>query len=118
MKRSQIKELAHSAVEYGDVSDNDMNWIFSKLSRPEMKLLMRLLKEEIRVVNVIVHHAGDVNADYQGKIISSFPGRKVSFKRDDENIEGGLRIEYGDFVWDYSVAGIVRRILNNIRESL
>ena len=47
-----------------------------------------------------------------------FPNKKILFKRDDENISGGVRFEYGDFVLDYSVSGIVKRILNDIRESL
>ncbi|MDR0822556.1 MAG: hypothetical protein LBN20_02090 [Endomicrobium sp.] len=118
MKRSQIKELAQSIVKYDSASDNDVNWIFSKFSRKDLKLFMRLLEGETRQNSVIVSHAGAVSAEYKDKIISLFPNKKISFKRSDEELGGGLKIEYSDFVWDYSVSGIVKRILNNIRESL
>ena len=117
MKRAQIKELAQSIAVYGEVSDKDMKWIFDNFSRNDLKMLIKLISYEIKERKVIASHAGNINAADEKRIISFFPGKNVEFKRDD-NLGAGLKLEYGDFVLDYSVSGIVGRILSNIRENL
>ncbi|MDR3256597.1 MAG: F0F1 ATP synthase subunit delta [Endomicrobium sp.] len=118
MKRSQIKELAKSIVKNDELSGKNLKWIFSNLSRQELKLFMRLLSKEIRDNSVTASFAGKLSDENKKKIIAMFPNKKILFKRDDENIVGGVRFEYSDFVLDYSVSGIMKRILNGIRESL
>jgi F-type H+-transporting ATPase subunit delta len=118
MKRSQIKELVNSIVKYDELNIKDLEWILSNLSRQELKLFMRLLSKEIKDSSVTASFAGELSDTNKKKITAMFPNKKILFKRDDENISGGVRFEYGDFVLDYSVSGIVKRILNDIRESL
>lgn len=118
MKKSQIKELAQAAVKYDSIEDKDLNWIFSNFSRKDLKLFAHILEREIKNKNVLVSHAGDIRNEERERITSMFPDKKISFKRDDENLGGGLRIEYGYFTLDYSVSGIIGRIINNIRENL
>jgi F-type H+-transporting ATPase subunit delta len=118
MKRAQIKELTESIVKYDELSEKDLKWICSNFSRQDIKLFLLLLSEEIKNNNVRVSFAGELNDMVKGKIIDMFPNKKIWFERDDENIVGGMRFEYGDFIGDYSVSGIIKRTLNEIRENL
>ncbi|MDR3195454.1 MAG: hypothetical protein LBT58_01495 [Endomicrobium sp.] len=118
MKRSQIKELAKSIAEYDDLSEKDLNWVYSNLSRQELKTFVRLLSNEIKDKNVLATFAGELSGASKSKIEAAFPGKKITFKRDDAAVAGGVRFEYGDFILDYSVSGIARRILNVIKERL
>ncbi|OEG69350.1 hypothetical protein ATZ36_10090 [Candidatus Endomicrobiellum trichonymphae] len=105
-------------LKYGELSTKDLEWIFSNFLRQELKLFMRLLSKEIKDNTVTASFAGELNYENKKKINDMFPNRKILFKRDDENISGGVRFEYGDFVLDHSVSGIIKRILNDIRENL
>ncbi|MDR1926618.1 MAG: F0F1 ATP synthase subunit delta [Endomicrobium sp.] len=118
MNRSQIKELVESIVKYDEFSEKDLNWLQSTLSRQGLKLFMRLLSKEIKDNNVTVSFAGKLSDVNRKKIVAMFPNKKILFKRDDANIAGGVHFQYSDFVLDYSVAVIVKRILNTIRERL
>ncbi|MDR3253629.1 MAG: F0F1 ATP synthase subunit delta [Endomicrobium sp.] len=118
MKKSQIKELTESIAKYDELSEEDLKWIFSNLSRQELKLFIRLLSKEVKNSNVKVSFAGELSDEHKKKIAVMFPNKRILFKRDDESIAGGLHFEYNDFVLDYSVSGIVKRILNSIKESL
>lgn len=118
MKRSKIREFTKSIVKHDELSTKDLEWIFSNFSRQELKLFMRLLSKEIKDNTVTASFAGELSYENKKKINAMFPNRKILFKRDDENISGGVRFEYGDFVLDYSVSGIIKRILNGIRENL
>jgi F-type H+-transporting ATPase subunit delta len=118
MKRSQIKELAKSIVEYDELSDKDLTWLYSNLSRQELKTFVRLLSNEIKDKNVLATFAGELSNVNKSKIEAMFPGKKITFKRDDESVAGGVRFEYSDFILDYGVSGITKRILNVIKERL
>ncbi|MDR2436740.1 MAG: hypothetical protein LBD17_01530 [Endomicrobium sp.] len=118
MKRSQIRELAKSIVEYDELHEKDLNWIYSNLSRQEIKMFIRLLSNEIKDKNVLVTFAGELSSTNKSKMESMFTGKRVTFKRDDADIAGGVRFEYSDFILDYSVSGIAKRILNVIKERL
>lgn len=118
MKRAQIKELAQSIAVSGGISDNDMNWILKNFSRNDLKMFVRLLTQEMNEKKVVASYAGNMNDDDKNRIISLFPDKNIEFKRDDEGLGAGLKLEYSDFILDYSVSGIIKRILSNIRESL
>jgi F-type H+-transporting ATPase subunit delta len=118
MKRSKIREFVKSIIKYDELSTKDLEWIFSNLSRQELKLFMRLLSKEIKDNTVIASFAGELSYENKKKINAMLPNKKILLKRDDENISGGVRFEYGDFVLDYSVSGIIKRILDDIRENL
>ncbi|MCL2799988.1 MAG: hypothetical protein FWD54_06930 [Endomicrobia bacterium] len=114
MKRAQIKELASAIVDAEKLSAEDLQRIFSMFSRKDLKQFMLLLSREIKDRNVAANFSGELSQDNKNEIISMFPGRKVNFIRDDAGIIAGLRFEYGDYVLDYSVSGILKRTLENL----
>ncbi|MCL2485853.1 MAG: F0F1 ATP synthase subunit delta [Endomicrobia bacterium] len=114
MKRAQIKELSESIIGAGELSDKDLQHVFSMFSRKDLKQFMLLLSREIKDKNVSANFAGELSEEKKKEIISMFPGRKVNFIRDDAGLIAGLRFEYGDFVLDYSVSGIIKRTLENL----
>jgi F-type H+-transporting ATPase subunit delta len=118
MKRAQIKELAQSIAGGGFVSEKDAQWILNNFSRGDLKIFTRLLTQELKDKKVTASYAGNINEKDKERIISLFPDKDIEFNRDDENLGAGIKLEYRDFVLDYSVSGIIKRILNNIRESL
>jgi F-type H+-transporting ATPase subunit delta len=118
MKRSQIKELAKSVVEYNELSEKDLNWVYSNFSRREIKAFVRLLSNEIKYKNVLAIFGGELSDVNKSKIEAMFSGKKITFKRDDADVVGGVRFEYSDFILDYSISGIARRILSVIKERL
>ncbi|MDR2426290.1 MAG: hypothetical protein LBD46_03820 [Endomicrobium sp.] len=118
MKRNQIREFAHSIAVYGYVSDKDAQWILNNFSRNDLKVFMRLLVQELKDRKVTAFYAGSINEEDKKRIILLFPDKEIEFKRDDENLGAGLKLEYSGFVLDYSISGITKRILSSIRESL
>jgi F-type H+-transporting ATPase subunit delta len=118
MKRSQIKELVKSIVEYDELSEKDLNWIYSNFSRQEIKIFIRLLSNEIKDKNVLVTFAGELSDANKNKIETMFLTKKITFKHNDADIVAGVRFEYSDFILDYSISGIAKIILNVIKERL
>ena len=114
MKRAQIKELAEAIAKEGELSDKDLQRVFCMFSRKDLKQLMLLLSREIKDKNVSVNFAGELSEENKSKIVSMFQNRKAAFIRDDGGIIAGLRFEYGDFILDYSVSGILKRILKGL----
>jgi F-type H+-transporting ATPase subunit delta len=114
----QIKELAMSIVKYDELSEKDLDWIYSNLSRQDIKLFARLLSKEIKNNAVTVSFAGNLSDANKKRVIAMFPNKKILFKRDDINIIGGARFEYGDFILDCSVLGVVKRTLSAIASRL
>ncbi|GMO64305.1 MAG: hypothetical protein Nk1A_0560 [Endomicrobiia bacterium] len=118
MKRLRIKELADSVVKYDHLSPKYLDWIFSNLSRQELKLFSNLLLKGIKCNNVTVIFSGKLSGINKEKINMMFPNKKILFKQDDDNIVGGVRFEYDDFILDYSISGVIERILKDIKENL
>lgn len=118
MKRAQIKELSQSIAVAGEISENDMNWILKNFSRNDLKIFVRLLTQEMKDRKVTASFSGNMSDEDKNRIISLFPDKNIEFKRDDEELGAGLKLEYSDFILDYSVSGIIKRILSSIRESL
>jgi F-type H+-transporting ATPase subunit delta len=117
MKISQIKELAGAVVENGGFSDKDLQWVLGKFSRSELKAFVNALAWEVKNKTLVVNYAGAVSDQDKKRITSLFPGKTPEFKLD-KGLVAGVRLEYGDYVLDYSVSGIIKRILNSMRESL
>ncbi|MDR1941095.1 MAG: F0F1 ATP synthase subunit delta [Endomicrobium sp.] len=117
MKRLQIKELARAAVESGGLSDKDFQWVLGNFSRNELKMFANMLAWEVKNKTLVVNYAGEISEPDKKRITSLFAGKTPEFKRN-EDLVAGVRLEYGDFVLDYSVSGIIKRILNSMRESL
>ena len=118
MKRLRIEELANCVIKYDNLSSKYLDWIFSNLSRQELKLLSKLLSKGIKHNKAIVNFSGKLNNINKEKINAMFPNKKVLFKQDDDNILGGIRFEYDDFILDYSISGVIERILKDIKENL
>ena len=118
MKRAQIKELAKSVVKSGELSQDDLSRVFSLFSRKDLKMFSMLLINEMKDKNATANFAGDLSEESKKRILSLFPDKKVSFNRDDDGVVAGVRLEYGDFIMDYSVAGIIQRMLNDVKESI
>jgi F-type H+-transporting ATPase subunit delta len=114
----QIKELAASIVKYDEFSKEYLDWIYSNLSRQDIKLFVRLLSKEIKNNAVTISFAGSLSDTHKRKINAMFPNKKILLKRDDANIVGGARFEYGDFILDCSVLGVVKRTLSAIASKL
>ena len=47
-----------------------------------------------------------------------FPTKKLVYVRDDEQIGAGIKIEFGDYILDYTVTNMIIKIMKSIRESL
>jgi len=118
MKRAQIKELAKSIVESGELSQDGLRRVFSLFTRKDLKMFSMLLMNEIKDKNVTANFAGDLSEESKKRILSLFHNKKVVFRRDDAGVVAGVRLEYGDFIMDYSVAGIIQRMLNDVKESI
>ncbi|MDR3071544.1 MAG: hypothetical protein LBU29_03025 [Endomicrobium sp.] len=118
MKRLQIKELVTSIVKYEGFSEENLDWVCSTFSKQDLRLFIYLLAKEIKSNSVTVSFAGELSDVNRMRITNMFPNRKILFKRDDANIGGGVCFEYDDFVLDCSVAWMVTRTLNTIRERL
>ena len=117
MKRELIKELAQSAAEHNEMSDKDLNWLFSRLSKKELKTFVNLLSWEIKNRKVDVSYAGSMTDDHKKRIKLLFPGKRAEFK-EDASLAAGVKFEYGDYILDYSVSGIIKRVLENIKGRL
>ncbi|AKL97945.1 F0F1 ATP synthase subunit delta [Endomicrobium proavitum] len=118
MKRTQIKELAKAVVESGELSENNLQRVFSLFQRKDLKLFSMFLAREIKDKNANVNFAGEISEENKKRISALFANKNISYKRDDENIIAGVRFEYGDFIMDYSVAGIIKRMLDSVKENI
>ena len=117
MKREQIKELARAVAESDAMSDKELNWLFLHLTKRELKYFVNLLSWEIKNAKVSVSYAGTATENDKKGIIALFSGKRAEFK-EDSSLVAGVKFEYGDCVLDYSVSGMINKILGNIRESL
>ena len=118
MKKQQIKQLALSIVEQGEVSSDISQWIFNNLQKSELKLFVNYLSSILKEATVVVKYAGDASPVIKNKIQKMFPDKKLVYIRDDEEIGAGIRFEFGDYILDYTVTNMILKIIKNIRESL
>lgn len=118
MEKQQIKQIALSIIDNGDVSENVYNWIVNNFSKNDMKLFINYLRAAFKDKNVTVRYAGTPSQTVKEKIIKMFPGKSIVYVRDDKEIGAGVRIEFGDYVLDYTVTNMIIKIMKGIRESL
>ncbi|MDR3113266.1 MAG: F0F1 ATP synthase subunit delta [Endomicrobium sp.] len=117
MKREQIKELARAVAEADAMSDKELDWLFLHFTKKELKIFINLLFWEVKNRKVTVSYAGALTEEDKKRIISLFVGKRAEFK-EDASLAAGVKFEYGDYVLDYSISGIINKILENIRENL
>ncbi len=118
MMKKQIKKLADLIVESGDVADNVVKWIFDNMSKSDMKLFLRYINNAERQKTAVVKYAGDLTEAAKNKIYGKFPGKRIVFVRRDEEIGAGIKINFGDYSLDYTVSGMIEKIMKDIRENL
>ena len=118
MKTQQIKQLALSIVEQGEVSGDISQWIFNNLQKSELKLFINYLSRALKESTVVVKYAGEATSVVKTKIQKMFPTKKLVYVRDDEQIGAGIKIEFGDYILDYTVTNMIIKIMKSIRESL
>lgn len=118
MEKQQIKQLALSILEDGEVSEKNFDWLMNNLSRNDMKLFLSYFNAAFKNKNVVVYYAGTPSDTVKTKISKMFPGKKIVYVRDDKEIGAGVRIEFGDYILDYTVTNMIIKIMKGIRESL
>lgn len=118
MKKQQIKQLALSIVEQGEISESVSQWISSNLQKSELKLFVNYLSRALKETTVVVRYAGDPSSVTKEKIQKMFPDKKLVYVRDDKEIGAGVRFEFGDYILDYTVTNMILKIMKSIRESL
>jgi F0F1-type ATP synthase delta subunit len=118
MKKFQIKELAGAIVKHGGISDEMLNRILHRFSRQDLKNFVRFLSDAVKSSKVFVSFAGNLKSESESKISAMFPNKDIVYKKDDENLAGGMVFEYGDFILDCSVSGTIKRILSNMRDKI
>ena len=118
MEKQQIKQLALSILEDGEVSEKSYSWILNNLSKEELKLFIGYFNAAFKDKNVVVRYAGTPSDTVKAKISKMFPDKNLVYMRDDKEIGAGIRIEFGDYILDYTVTNMIVKIMKGIRESL
>ena len=47
-----------------------------------------------------------------------FPDKSIIYNRDDKDVVAGVKLEFGDYILDYTLSNMVDKIMKDIRESL
>jgi len=47
-----------------------------------------------------------------------FPDKTIVYNRDDKEVGAGVKLEFGDYILDYTLSNMVEKIMKDIRESL
>ncbi len=118
MKKQQIKQLALSIVETGEISEEVSQWINKNLSKSELKLFVTYLSSALKEATVVVKYAGNPSQITKEKIQKMFPGKKLVYVKADEEVGAGIKFEFGDYILDYTVTNMIVKIMKDLRESL
>lgn len=118
MEKQQIKQLALSILEDDEVSETSCNWILNNLSKEELKLFIGYFNTAFKDKNVVVRYAGTPSDSVKAKIAKMFPNKNLIYIRDDKEVGAGIRMEFGDYILDYTVTNMIVKIMKGIRESL
>jgi len=118
MEKQQIKQIALSIIQDGNVSEKVYDWIINNFSKNDMKLFINCLRTALKDKNVVVRYAGTPSDTVKEKITKMFPDKNLVYVRDDNQIGAGVRIEFGDYILDYTVTNMIIKIMKGIRESL
>ena len=68
MKKQQIKQLALSIVETGEISQSVYDWINKNLSKSELKLFVNYLESALKASIVTIRYAGNPSQATKDKI--------------------------------------------------
>ena len=118
MKKQQIKQLAQAIVSEGEISENVSKWLLNNLTKAEMKLFVKYLSAEIKEFTVIAKYAGEPSDEVKNKIRQMFRDKNIVYIRDDKEIGAGIKLEFGDYILDYTVSAMIVKIMKGIKERL
>ena len=118
MKKQQIKQLAVSIIKSGEVTDEVSKWIFNNLTKNDIKILLSYMVASIKSNTVFVKYAGQASDTVKNKIQKMFPDKSIIYNRDDKDVVAGVKLEFGDYILDYTLYNMVDKIMKDIRESL
>lgn len=118
MTKEQIKKLAYSLAESEEISETVYKWLVSNLSKSDMKLFIRYIKNALRETTVVAQYSGALSETSKNIFGKMFPDKKIIFLRKDEEIGAGIKINFGDYILDYTVSRMVEKIMKDIRENL
>ncbi len=115
MEKQQIKQLALSILEDGGVSQESCDWIINNLSKNDLKLFISCFRSAFKDKNVTVRYAGNLSETIKEKISGMFPGKNIIYVLSDKEVLAGIKMEFGDYILDYSVTSMIIKILKGIR---
>ena len=118
MKKQQIKQFAQAIVSEGEISENVSKWLLNNLTKAEMKLFLKYLSAEIKEFTVIAKYAGEPSDEVKNKIRQMFRDKNIVYIRDDKEIGAGIKLEFGDYILDYTVSAMIVKIMKGIKERL
>ncbi|MEA5001074.1 MAG: hypothetical protein VB017_04235 [Endomicrobiaceae bacterium] len=118
MKKQQIKQFAQAIVSEGEISENVSKWLLNNLTKAEMKLFVKYLSAEIKEFTVIAKYAGEPSDEVKNKIRQMFRDKNIVYIRDDKEIGAGIKLEFGDYILDYTVSAMIVKIMKGIKERL
>lgn len=118
MKKEQIKKLAYSVIASEEISDTVSKWMLDNLSKADIKLFLRYLNNALREATVVAQYSGVLSEVSKNKFQKMFPDKKIVFVRKDEEVGAGIKINFGDYILDYTVSRMVEKIMKDIRENL
>jgi F0F1-type ATP synthase delta subunit len=118
MKKEQIKKLAYSVVASREISENVSKWMLNNLSKADMKLFLRYFNNALREATVVAQYSGVLSEISKEKFQKMFPDKNIVFVRKDKEIGAGIKINFGDYILDYTISTMVEKIMKDIRENL
>lgn len=118
MKRQQIKQFAQTVAFAGEISEDVSKWLLNNLTKAEMKQFVKYLSAEIKELTVTAKYAGEPSDAVKNRIQQMFRDKKIVYIRDDEEIGAGIKLEFGDYILDYTVSAMIVKIMKGIKERL
>ena len=68
--------------------------------------------------NTVFVKSGQASDTVKNKIQKMFPDKSIIYNRDDKDVVAGVKLEFGDYILDYTLSNMVDKIMKDIRESL
>lgn len=114
MNRQTLKQLVISSYSNGDLDAKKVNKIAGLLSKPEMKLYIRALKnwEKQNKITIEVANDGGFNVE---ELQDVFPDKKLVINVD-SSLLLGMRLTDNDDLYEMSLKNSLEKITEHIKE--
>lgn len=113
----QLKRLADLTIEEGKANQKIAGFALRKLPARELKSYLFYLKQALRNSRAAVTHAGELNEAAKKLLAKRFPGKELTFAREDA-LGAGLEIEFEDNIMKLSIRNMLERTVERMKESL